>query len=145
MRDIKKAVSKLIEQYRTNDPRLLAHYLGYIIQEGPLGQISGCHLKIEEKKFIYVNSTKQYNHKQIIIAHELGHCILHNENFYYSLDNSFCRNKAEQEACAFVQELLRPEEISYESIPSTDECNIRMTRYAIKLPGHSNLTCLNSS
>lgn len=107
MKNVKKIVLDLIGRFGTRDPYVLADSLGYYIQEGPLGQIYGCHLDIDGKKFIYVNSDIPKKTQKIVAAHELGHAVMHQENYYFfTWGDGFYRDKAEIEAHTFAVELL---------------------------------------
>lgn len=107
MQNVKKAVSELVERFGTRNPYEIAEKLGLHIQEGPLGKIFGCHLDIAGHKFIYVNNDAPRNIQKIVVAHELGHAVLHQEDYYFfTWGDGFYRNKAEIEAHTFAAELL---------------------------------------
>lgn len=107
MQNAKKIVLDLVERFGTRDPYVIAEKLDIYIQEGPLGKIFGCHLDIAGRKFIYVNSDTPHSIKQIVLAHELGHAVMHQEGYYFfTWGDGFYRNKAEIEAHTFAAELL---------------------------------------
>jgi len=116
MQNTKKIVKTLTKRFGTCDPRIIAESLGIYIQEGPLGKIFGCHLDIEGEKFIYVNSENPDNIKKIVMAHELGHAVMHQEGYYFfTWGDGFYRNRAEIEAHTFAAELLVPDSVIYEN------------------------------
>ena len=80
---IKSIVYNLIKKYETRNPVKLAKELDIIIQIGDLKKISGCYLKIHERDFIYINEKLLENEKKYyeVLAHELGHAVLHKEDF----------------------------------------------------------------
>lgn len=115
MQNVKRIVSELVERFETRDPYAIAENLGFYVQEGPLGQIFGCHLDIDGHKFIYVNSDSPHNIKKIVMAHELGHAVMHQEgHYFFSWGDGFYRNRAEIEAHTFAVELLVPDQFIME-------------------------------
>lgn len=109
MENAKRIARELKERYDTEDPFQIAEYLGIHVQTGPLGNISGCCLRIAGHRFIYINSDCPFSVKKIIAAHELGHAVMHNEDYYFfSWEKSLPKNKAEMQANAFAAELLIP-------------------------------------
>ena len=107
MRNIKKIVYHLTMNYKTSDPWEIARKMNIFVQVGDLQRLSGCQLKIMEQSFIYVNQTLDPNMKRIVVAHELGHCILHSHNcHFFSWGEEFYKQQAEIEAHTFAAELL---------------------------------------
>ena len=96
---IKNLVHDLIEKYETRNPYQLADSLGVIIQIGDLGELSGCHMKICDKNFIYLNNRiDDEKLKEAVVAHELAHSILHDGDYYFfSYGEQFYSNKVEIE------------------------------------------------
>ena len=97
---IKSIVYNLIKKYETRNPVRLAKELDIIIQIGDLKKISGCYLKIHERDFIYINEKLLDNEKKYheVLAHELGHAVLHKEDFYFfSFGKNCYENSIEQE------------------------------------------------
>lgn len=92
---IKNTVNDLIETYGTRNPYLLASYLDVTIQYGDLGELQGCYMKIWDKKFIYINDRIEDDKlRDTVVAHELAHSIMHNEDYYFSvMVNSFNQTK----------------------------------------------------
>ena len=56
MRDTKEIAEQLVACYGTRNPYELAKFLNIHIQEGPLGKIHGCTLKLCGEQFLYINS-----------------------------------------------------------------------------------------
>lgn len=134
MQNAKETALNLIERYGTRNPRTIAEYLGFYIQEGPLGQIFGCHLVIEGHKFIYVNSDAPDNIKEIVMAHELGHAVMHQEGYYFfTWGDGFYRNRAEIEAHTFAAELLVPDSVIYDNPGFTRQQLAALTGYTERL------------
>lgn len=116
LNQIKVLVNDLIKKYDTRNPYQLCDYLDIIIQIGDLGDLSGCHLKICDKKFIYLNDRiEDEKMREAVVAHELAHCILHDGYYYFfSYGKQFYSNRVEIEAHTFAAELLIPDEIVFE-------------------------------
>ena len=132
---IKKTVNDLVKRYDTRNPVLLADNLGIIIQYGDLGKLSGCHMKIGDKKFIYVNSQIDDDKMQeAIIAHELAHSVLHDGDYYFfSYGEQFYSNRVEVEAHTFAAELLIPDDVILEHPGYTIHQLSMLTGYADRL------------
>lgn len=134
MQNVKEIVLGLVDRYGTTNPYEIADRLGILVQGGPLGQISGCHLKIAGRKFIYVNSDEPRNIQQIVAAHELGHAILHEEEYYFfTWGDGFYRNRAEIEAHTFAAELLVPDCVIIENPGYTTLQLAKLTGYTERL------------
>lgn len=133
---IKSTVYNLIKKYETRNPVRLAKELDIIIQIGDLKKISGCYLKIHERDFIYINEKLLDNEKKYyeVLAHELGHAVLHKEDFYFfSFGKNCYENSIEQEAQTFASELLIPDEVILDHKDYTKEQLAMLTGYTPQL------------
>ena len=124
---IKRIVNALIKRYDTNDPFEIARQMKveYII--GPLGSCSGCYMYLKRHRCIFLNDNLSEHESRLVMAHELGHAVLHrNQNCYFIRHKTFFScNKIEIEANKFAAELL----ISDESLAEYSECTIeQLTR-----------------
>lgn len=101
-------VKHLIQKYGTRNPEKLACELGIIVIKKPFKSTMGFFKKALGKKFIIVNSNLNEITQSIVIAHELGHALLHaNGNTMYIHEYTlFPRGKFEIEANKFAAELL---------------------------------------
>lgn len=79
MRDTKEIAEKLVACYGTRNPYELAKFLNIHIQEGPLGKIHGCALKLCGQQFLYINSSLPPCRRKILTAHALGQLISHDD------------------------------------------------------------------
>ncbi|WP_193774389.1 ImmA/IrrE family metallo-endopeptidase [Vallitalea guaymasensis] len=106
-----KCNGNLLEQHGTNDPTELAYYLGITIIYEYLGNNNGLYINQNGFKFILVNNNLDYYDKRVIIAHELGHAVLHdNLNMAHLENNTYCsRDKFEYQANYFATNLLLPD------------------------------------
>ena len=101
---IKSIVYNLIKKYETRNPIRLAKVLD------------------NEKKY----------HE--VLAHELGHAVLHKEDFYFfSFGKNCYENSIEQEAQTFASELLIPDEVILEHKDYTKEQLAMLTGYTPQL------------
>ncbi len=105
---IRKKVHHLMYKYKTSNPELLATYLNIKIVEWNLGKQLGSYRLLNRKKVIFINSNLSYHQRKIVIAHELGHAILHPEVNCYFIENKtlLLKSKIEREANIFACELL---------------------------------------
>lgn len=105
---IRGIVNKLIKKYKTNNPYELASYLNIILIEKPLGAMSGSYFYINRNKVIFLNSSLTDYEKILVLAHEIGHSILHkNRNCYFIKNKTLLlTSKIEKEANIFTAELL---------------------------------------
>ena len=66
---------------------------------------------------ICINECLEGNERLFVMAHELGHAILHpKENCYFLRNQTFLNTKIEQEANAFAAEFLIPDEAILEAM-----------------------------
>lgn len=93
----------------TDNPFEIAQSLGIEIFYMPLGKISGYYKYLKKHKCIYINSDiedKQF--LSLVMAHELGHAVMHPKENCYFLENKtmLLTGKNELEANIFAMELL---------------------------------------
>lgn len=111
MKWIEHTINNLLEQHGTNEPTELADYLGITIIYEYLGNNNGLYINQNGCKFIVVNENLDYYDQRVIIAHELGHAVLHdNLNMAYIENNTYySRDKFEYQANYFAANLLLPD------------------------------------
>lgn len=79
---IREKVKKIVEIHKTNDPFKIAEKIGINVIYGEFERkIKGVYISNENEVIIAINSIFNKNKQKIILAHELGHHFLHNENF----------------------------------------------------------------
>lgn len=113
----------LKRKYMTNDPFEIANSLGIEIFFIPLGKISGYYKYLKKHKCIYINSNIEDTHfLQLVMAHELGHAVMHPKENCYFLEHKtmLLTARNETEANKFAMELL----ISDDSLSEYTECTI---------------------
>lgn len=107
--DIKKSVSNLKKKFKTTNIFELIDFLNIEVIETDLGSKTlGMYRTIKRNKFIFLNNNLGYIEKKFILAHELGHAVLHSSVNCFFLENNsfFVKNKIEREANEFSAELL---------------------------------------
>lgn len=97
------------------NPVSIAEYAGIRIAILPLGEIAGNYKLIKRKRWIFVNDNIPTDSPlfQVIVAHELGHALLHRKE-----NCAFIKNKTllltagiEREANQFAATLLIPDDL----------------------------------
>lgn len=78
--EIKIIVNKLVKKYKTRDPFVLASCLNISTNLWPLHKdIKGLYQNFQRNKLIYINDNLLYEQQRIVLAHEIGHAVLHKE------------------------------------------------------------------
>ena len=117
MKNIPIRVKKLVKKWGTRNPFSLCKYLKIDILYHELGEVKGYFKKSMGKKIIILNENLDEFSMKIVLAHELGHALLH-----YSKEISFMKEYYllpknsiwEYEANKFAAELLLDENIEYD-------------------------------
>ena len=108
--NIKLRVKNLEKKYGTRDPYKLCKRLKINIIYMDLGEIKGIYKKVVTNKFIVINENLDKFCQKVVLAHELGHAILHHSKEIQALKDYdlFPRytNQIEIEANTFAAELL---------------------------------------
>lgn len=109
--DILKTVNKLLSKYKTNNPYELADYLNIQLLHCDLGGYYGCYRYLKKHRCIFINSGLSEKIALFVLAHELGHAILHQaENCYFMRNKTLLSlSKIEKEANLFAAYLLMPQ------------------------------------
>lgn len=106
---IKKIIERLVKKTQTNNPVEICHLLGIDILYLDLGNIGGFKTSVSRSSVIYVNSTLPEFDQKFIIAHELGHIVLHKgikTPFFRYFQKQSILSKIESEANIFAIILL---------------------------------------
>lgn len=124
--DIKRRVRNLEKKYGTRSPYKLCKMLKINILYMDLGEIKGIYKKVVTNKFIVINENLDDFCKEVVLAHELGHSLLHHSKEIqtlkdYDLFPNF-NSQLEIEANIFAAELLIDDNIESDYIlnPSID-------------------------
>lgn len=102
----------LIKKYDTRNPYELCDILDIPILYNPLGNIKGLFQNISGSPIIHLNNSLSEDELRPVIAHELGHALLHREfNVCFLSQYTFCiTDKYENEANNFAAHLLIADE-----------------------------------
>ena len=108
-KNIKLRVKNLIKKYGTTDPYKLCHRMGIVIEYKNLGStIKGYFTQNKGIMYIVLNTAFSEFAQKIILAHELGHAVLHSDQKTSLMKTHFLHysNSLENEANKFAAELL---------------------------------------
>lgn len=105
---IKKIINKLKKKYNTSSPYELAECLNITIITQPLGNVWGMYKYIKRNKVIFINSVLSEVERRFVLAHEIGHAVLHPKSscFFINENNYISKIKTEYEANIFAAEFL---------------------------------------
>ncbi len=106
---IEKMIEKIVKKYSTSDPKKICACLDIEILFLDLGNMWGFKTKSNRINIVYININLTEDTQNFVIAHELGHILLHNginTPFFKNVcANSFIP-KIEHEANLFAIQLL---------------------------------------
>jgi len=74
---MKELVDQLIKEHETRDPEIIAKNLGIQVLYEELGKINGYFNIVLDIPFIHINQNLSKERQLFILAHELGHALLH--------------------------------------------------------------------
>ena len=129
--NVHNIVERTTKKCKTRSPYELADLMGISIHRCELGTIRGYYSKKFRIKQIVLNCNLTENDERFVLAHELGHAIMHeNLNTPFLMENTlFSKNKYENEANLFAIELLISDEFLEEHKQFTIEQISRMLGY----------------
>lgn len=141
METIEHKIKRLIKYYEriagTRNPVSIAEHAGIRIAIVPLGDIAGNYKLIKRKRWIFVNENIQYNSSlfNVVVAHELGHALLHRkENCAFIKSRTLLLTSGiEREANYFAAHLLITDEMMKDYIGFTEEQFCNCTGYPKEL------------
>ena len=111
---IKRTVDELVDRFHTTDPFELCDDLGCVVNRYPLGLYPGAgkgfFMEVEGVSVITVNCDLQEELQKVVVAHELGHSVLHADFMEAGGFHDFAlydeSSHLEYEANMFASELL---------------------------------------
>ena len=114
---ISDAAKRLKKKYDETDPERLAEQMKILVSREPMGLFEGCckgfFLVHRRKKHITINGDLPDVLQKVVLAHELGHCVLHSGSSSAAFHEVILFDTADQkeyEANVFASELLLPDE-----------------------------------
>ena len=116
MKDIKSRVSKLVRRYKTRDPFEMVKGMNVVLVYYPLVGIRGFYQYFKRNNIIYIDDSLLDSEKRFVLAHELGHMILHKRSNAIFMDTRTCLKTSgfELEADMFAMHLLVSDEDIHE-------------------------------
>ena len=134
-RTIRQLVAYYKKKFGTSNPFEIADFLNIEVLIGNLGSRAGCYMYLKRHKCILLNENLDEHEMLLVMAHELGHAILHpKENCYFIRNKTFLLNsKIETEANKFAAELLISDDVLAENKEFTIEQLSRLLGYHKKL------------
>ena len=130
--NVKDVVERIVKQYKTRSPYELADLMDIYVVRHELGKIRGYYLEVRRIKQIILNCNLNHHDEKFVLAHELGHVIMHKGfNVSFLMDNTdILTSKMEIEANKFAVELLIPDEFILENWKYTTGQLARLTGYS---------------
>ncbi len=114
---ISDAAKQLKKKYDETNPERLAEQMKILVSREPMGLFEGCckgfFLVHRRKKHITINGDLPDVLQKVVLAHELGHCVLHSGSSSAAFHEVILFDTADQkeyEANVFASELLLPDE-----------------------------------
>lgn len=138
---MEKKIKRLVAYYTrlcgTNDPRRIAEFLGIHIVIMPLGNAAGYYKYMKRIRWIFINENiiDDEAYFRVVMAHELGHALLHrNENCTFMAKHTLLStSRIEKEANQFAAQLLITNELLHEYAGCTQEQFCSATGYPAEL------------
>ena len=106
--DIKARANKLVRFYKTRNPFEMIKGMNVILVYYPLEGVRGFYQYFQRNNIIYIDESLSDREKRFVLAHELGHMILHKKSNAIFMDTRthFNTNRYENEADLFAINLL---------------------------------------
>lgn len=129
-KDIKRIVAYYVRKIGTNDPFKIADHLGVLYQIGNIN-CDGCYMFLKNHRYIFLDQNLSELEMRLVMAHELGHALLHRKKNCYFIRNKTFLSTAwiEMEANTFAAELLIPDSLIYENPGMTKKQLARLAGY----------------
>lgn len=127
---IKNIVFYYTKKYNTRNPFKIADSLGILYQIGNIG-CDGCYIFLKNHRYIFLNQNLEEHEMELVMAHELGHALMHRKQNCYFIKNKtlLLNSKIELEANKFAIELLIPDDVILENQQFTTSQLARLTGY----------------
>lgn len=131
---IKEVVQRYTIKYNTRNPFQLAELLHIEVQIGTPG-CAGCYMFLKNHRYIFLDQDLEEKELLQVMAHELGHAILHRKQNCYFIRNKtlLLNSKTELEANSFAAELLIDKDLIKEHPDYTTSQLSRLMGYEERL------------
>lgn len=107
-------VQKLIKRYKTRDPYTICEFKNIAILYDDLEpDVRGFYQYYKRKSIIHLNTNIREELQRVVLAHELGHAILHKDYncIFLSRHTYMTKDIYERQANSFAAELLLPQDV----------------------------------
>ena len=130
MADIEELVNNLIKLHGTNNPEIIARNEGIKLSKCPINA-HGVAMNCLGEKSIIINTDMSPLETFVTSGHEVGHCLLHDDEDRLFLKEKmlFENNKIENEANKFAALLLFSSDIDFELEPGDEELLEKLRSY----------------
>lgn len=133
--DIERLVAYYVRKFNTRNPFDIAKCLNIELQVGPMGGKCGCYFFLKNHRCIFLNEDLTEIEMNVVMAHELGHAIMHRKQNCYFIKNKtlLLNSKTEMEANKFSAYLLINNDMLQEYSGFTQEQFCQCTGYPKEL------------
>lgn len=132
--NIKRLAAYYKKKAGTDNPFKIADTLGILYQFCNI-DFEGCYMFLKNHRYIFINENLSETETRMVMAHELGHALMHTKNNCYFIRNKtlLLNSKTEKEANLFAAELLIPDEVILENYHYTTGQLAQLLGYDEKL------------
>lgn len=111
-KSIKQIVNYYINKTGSTDPFRIAKDMNILISYSDLGEYDGCYMLLKRRRCIFLNNNLNEIELKTVMAHELGHAILHRtQNCYFIRNRTYLScSIIEREANTFAADLIISDE-----------------------------------
>lgn len=111
--NIKSIVNRLVRFYKSRDPFEIIKGMNIILVFYPLEGVRGFYQYFQRNNIIYIDERLSEMEKKFVLAHELGHMILHKKSNAIFMDTRthFNTSRYEMEANLFAMHLLVSDDV----------------------------------
>lgn len=111
--EIKMRADKLVRFYRTRNPFEIVRGMNVILVTYPLEGVRGFYQYFQRNNIIYLDERLSDHDRQFVLAHEMGHMLLHKKSNAIFMDTrtQFNTSRFETEADMFAMYLLIPDDV----------------------------------
>ena len=138
---IRKKANHLAKLYKSRDPSEIIRGMNVILVYYPLEDIRGFYQYFQRNNLIYIDERLSDQEKKFVLAHELGHMLLHKKANAIFMDTRthFNGNRFEMDANLFAMELLVSDDVLAENSSCTIEQLSRILGYHENFTEHGHI------
>ena len=134
--DVKAVVEQIVNKYGTRSPYELADLMGINVIRQNLGTVNGYFMELCGIKQIAINTNLDEYKEKYVLAHEIGHNVLHTglNEMFVRYNTNLSTGKIERQADKFAMYLLVSDEMIAEV--KTRDYTIEQTSKLTGYPEH---------